>query len=217
VEGDEIRKIKIKTLVVSIVAVFGVEVISKIVMARFPDNRMLFLGLTRLLQTSALVGVVMALEGGLAAIGLERHALYPGLKKGLFWSAGFGIVALVTLGLLSMVGVEVRALLYTRLPAGRKDLLLFFLVGGIVAPMAEEVFFRGILYGFFRRWGFIIALALSTGIFLLAHPMKGGIPVTQLVGGILFAVAYEIEGSLVVPIVTHVLGNMGIFAVSMVI
>ena len=43
--------------------------------------------------------------------------------------------------------------------------------------------------------------------------MKGGVQVTQLVGGILFAVAYEVEGSLMTPIVIHVLGNMGIFAV----
>jgi membrane protease YdiL (CAAX protease family) len=216
VERDEIRKIKIKTLVVSIVAVLGVEAALKIGLSTIPFDRMLLLGLARLLQTGALVGVVVTLEEGLACIGLERHTLYRGLKKGLFWSVGFGIVTLVALGLLFMAGVDVHSLLHTRLPAGLNDRVLFFLIGGIVAPVAEEVFFRGILYGFFRRWGFMIALVLSTGIFLLAHPMKSGIPVTQLVGGILFAVAYEVEGSLMVPIVIHVLGNLGIFAFSLV-
>jgi membrane protease YdiL (CAAX protease family) len=36
-----------------------------------------------------------------------------------------------------------------------------------------------------------------------------------MVGGIVFAVAYEVEGSLMVPITIHVLGNMAIFALSL--
>ncbi|MBW2341949.1 MAG: CPBP family intramembrane metalloprotease [Deltaproteobacteria bacterium] len=42
-----------------------------------------------------------------------------------------------------------------------------------------------------------------------------GIPLPQVVGGIVFAVAYEIEGSLMVPITIHVLGNLAIFMRSM--
>jgi hypothetical protein len=38
--------------------------------------------------------------------------------------------------------------------------------------------------------------------------------VTQVVGGILFAAAYEIEKNLVVPITIHCLGNLAIFALS---
>jgi len=211
------KKINTKTLVVSIVAVFCVEAVLIIGASTIPDNHMLLLGLARLIQSGALIAVVGTFERGPAAIGLEKHTLCRGLKKGFFWSAGFGIVALVAFGLLFMAGVDIRALVHTRLPAGPKDLLLFFLVGGIVAPMAEEIFFRGILYGFFRRWGILIAMVLSTGIFLLAHSAKGAVPVTQLAGGILFAAAYEVEGSLMVPIVIHILGNMGIFAVSLVI
>jgi len=171
-------------------------------------------GAARLLETLLFLSIVLFRDHGLGSIGLDRSRIPRGLKRGLLWSAGFGVAALVVLGMLFMAGVGVRTLFYTRLPAGLNNMLLFFLVGGIVAPVAEEVFFRGILYGFFRRWGFIIALFLSTGIFLLAHPMKGGIPFNQLVGGILFAVAYEVEGNLMVPITVHVLGNMAIFALS---
>jgi len=42
-----------------------------------------------------------------------------------------------------------------------------------------------------------------------------GIPLPQVVGGIVFAVAYEIEGSLMVPITIHVLGNLAIFTLSL--
>lgn len=206
-----------KVLVLSVVAVLVLEAVLRVMPAMVPANRILFLGLIRLLQTGALIGVVAMLEGGLAAIGLQKQSLYQGLQRGLLWSAGFGIAALVVLGLLLMAGIEVRPFLHTRLPASLKDLVLFFVVGGLVAPVAEELFFRGILYGFFRRWGVIAALVLSTGFFLMAHPLKGAFPVTQLAGGILFAVAYEAEGSLMVPIVIHIIGNMGIFAVSLVI
>jgi hypothetical protein len=85
-----------------------------------------------------------------------------------------------------------------------------------VAPIAEEVFFRGILYGFLRRWGVLLALILTTAIFVLAHPVFPGIPVTQMVGGIIFALAYEIEGNLMAPITIHVLGNMAIFTLSLI-
>lgn len=206
-----------RVLVVSVAVALGLEGAYAAVMGTVPANRLLFLGLTRLVQACALVGVVAWLGAGPAAIGLEKHTLLQGLKKGLLWSAGFGAAALVVLGLIWTAGVDVRSLLYTGLPAAPTDLVLFFLVGGVAAPAAEEVFFRGILYGFFRRWGVAAALALSTGLFLLAHPLRGSFPATQLVGGILFAVAYEVEGSLMVPIVIHILGNMGIFTVSMVI
>ena len=90
------------------------------------------------------------------------------------------------------------------------------MVGGLVAPIAEEIFFRGVIYGFLRRWGVLLALAGSTVIFVLAHAISSRIPLTQIVGGIVFAVAYEVEGKLMVPITIHVLGNMAIFTLSLV-
>jgi membrane protease YdiL (CAAX protease family) len=103
------------------------------------------------------------------------------------------------------------------LPRRQSDILIFFLVGGIVAPVAEEVFFRGILYGFFRRWGVVVALVLSTAFFVLPHLGSHGLPITQIVGGVLFAIAYEIEGNLMTPITIHSLGNLAIFTISLLI
>jgi hypothetical protein len=37
-----------------------------------------------------------------------------------------------------------------------------------------------------------------------------------MVGGIIFALAYEIERSLMVPVTIHVLGNMAIFTLSLI-
>ena len=95
------------------------------------------------------------------------------------------------------------------------DVILYFLVGALVGPVAEELFFRGLLYGFFRRWGVVVAVILSTLLFVLPHAVQQRIPITQVVGGIVFAVAYEVEGSLMVPIIIHVLGNMAIFSITL--
>ena len=123
---------------------------------------------------------------------------------------------LVSIGLFA-AGINPLTLIRIRLPRQTVDLLLFFIVGGIVGPVAEELFFRGILYGFLRRWGVILALILSTLIFVLCHPISHGIPVTRLVGGLVFALAYEIGDSLIVPITIHGLGNLAIFTLSLMI
>jgi len=81
--------------------------------------------------------------------------------------------------------------------------------------MTEEVFFRGILYGFLRRWGIAVALVLSTCAFAFTHGLGHGFPLTQVVGGILFAAAYEVEKNLLVPISIHCLGNLAIFSLSL--
>jgi hypothetical protein len=113
-----------------------------------------------------------------------------------------------------MAGINSLSMIRTSLPKNSASLLLFFLVGGIVAPVAEEVFFRGILYGFLRRWGIVVALVLSTSAFAFTHGLGHGFPLIQVVGGILFAAAYEIEKNLVVPLTIHCLGNLAIFALS---
>jgi uncharacterized protein len=86
-------------------------------------------------------------------------------------------------------------------------------VGGIVAPIAEEVVFRGLIFGYLRRWGLTAAVLISTALFAALHLPT--IPVTQVVGGAVFAIAYHMGGSLMVPIVIHMLGNLAIFTLSL--
>ncbi|MGD9179205.1 MAG: CPBP family intramembrane metalloprotease, partial [Desulfobacterales bacterium] len=89
----------------------------------------------------------------------------------------------------------------------------------LIGPLAEEIFFRGILYGFFRKWGVPTAILLSTLFFVLSHTHTSGsiIPVTQLIGGILFAISYEVEKNLLVPITIHCLGNLAIFTLALLV
>lgn len=52
----------------------------------------------------------------------------------------------------------------------------------------------------------------STLVFVEAYPNLVPIPITQLIGGLVFATAYEIEKYLMVPILVHGLGNAALFS-----
>jgi membrane protease YdiL (CAAX protease family) len=176
-------------------------------------------GLARLAEIIFLLAVICFREGRLANIGLSSPQIYRGLKRGLIWAISFGAAAGAVLFISYLAGVKVTALFRMQLPSESNRLITFLLVGALIGPVAEEIFFRGILYGFFRRWGIPAAVLLSTLLFVLPHSHSPGlaIPVTQLIGGILFAVAYEIEKNLLVPITIHSLGNLAIFILSLLV
>jgi membrane protease YdiL (CAAX protease family) len=131
---------------------------------------------------------------------------------------GAALFALAALGggtALYLLGTNPLTLIHTPLPVPPVQKALFFIVGGCIAPIAEEVLFRGYLYTYCRRWGILAALALSTAVFVALH-LPSGLPVTQLVGGMVFALAYEYSGSLIAPILIHSLGNLAIFSLSLI-
>jgi hypothetical protein len=211
----EAKKIKLRTLLLCFAAVLAIELVTWVVTSKSPYHPMLILATARLLQILLIILIVLTWGKGFSSIGLARSEMLSGLKKGLLWSAGFGaLVSIACVGLF-VAGINPLTLMKARLPTQTGDLILFFIVGGMVGPVAEELFFRGVLYGFLRRWGLIVALVLSTLIFVLCHPIGHGIPITRLVGGFLFALAYEFGGSLIVPITIHTLGNLSIFSISL--
>jgi membrane protease YdiL (CAAX protease family) len=213
----EAEHIEIKTLVISLATMLCIEVATRAVISRDLSNQMIILGVTRLLEIVLLMLIVLKWGAGLSSIGLAPFKVVSGLKKGLIWSAGFGMVAFFAFLVLFAVGINGVTLIQAQLPGKPSEIILFFVIGGVVGPIAEEIFFRGILYGFFRRWGMVVALVLSTVVFVLAHPSNQGVPVTQAVGGVVFAVAYEVEGNLMAPITIHVLGNVAIFTLPLIL
>lgn len=212
----ETNEIEIRTLIISLATIVSIEVATSVVISNGLHEQMIILGLARLLEIILIILIVLFWGKGISSIGLARSKMVPGLKKGMIWSAGFGMVAFLVFVVLFAAGINALTLIQAHLPSKHSEIALFFFIGGIVGPIAEEVFFRGVLYGFFRRWGVVVALALSTLIFVLTHPINHGVPATQVVGGIVFAVAYEVEGSLMAPITIHVLGNMTIFTLSLI-
>lgn len=209
----EAKQIEIKALLISLIAIFSIEVALRLIFIGGFGHPSLILGGARLLEAALIITSVMMWGNGVTSLGLARSGIVVGVKRGLLWSAGFGGVVLLSFIVLFLVGIDPLNIMEVRLPATQWGIALFFILRGLIGPVAEEIFFRGMLYGFFRRWGIVVALLISTATFVLAHFPTISLP--QLVGGILFAVAYEVEGTLLAPITIHILGNLAIFTLSM--
>lgn len=211
----EAKKIGTKTIGISLLAVFATEAGIQAVVSTHLFRPMMVLGTARLMEIVLFIIIVRHFDRGLSAVGLERSRISYGVKRGMIWSAGFGMVAGLVFAILLATGNNLLTHISAPMPVSFTDMIFLFCVGGIVSPVAEEIFFRGFLYGYFRRWGILIAVILSSMLFVLVHSNTAQIPLPQIVGGVVFAIAYELEGNLVVPIAIHILGNMAIYALSL--
>ena len=211
----ESNTISLKTFSTSLAIILFIETglrlaISDKIAASLPT-----LGIIRCGESVALIALALRFEGNLRAIGLSRSRILAGIIRGALWSACFGIAAAVLFLVLMASGVNALELMASRRPSSWQHIVIFFWVGGVIGPIAEEVFFRGIVFGFFRRWGAVLAVISSTLIFVATHPLGNMLPFTQIVGGIVFAIAYEKEKNLMVPITIHCLGNLAIFSLAL--
>jgi uncharacterized protein len=91
-------------------------------------------------------------------------------------------------------------------------ILIGVLVVGL-APIAEEVFFRGFFYGALRtRFSFMAAALIDGAVFGVVHAGTGPQAIPPLIIlGFAFCVAYEATGSILPGIVLHALNNMVAF------
>jgi membrane protease YdiL (CAAX protease family) len=97
------------------------------------------------------------------------------------------------------------------------DLLLFTLAAGraaVVAPFAEELLFRGSLFGWLRRrWPPSAAILLTAALFAIAHPMPVLWPIAWLFG--VGAAWFRERSDSVTPfIIVHVVNNVALIGVS---
>jgi len=80
-------------------------------------------------------------------------------------------------------------------------------VACVVAPLCEEIFFRGFLYPSIRdRFGVAGGVVASSLVFAMVHP---GLPnqMATFVLGVAFCLVYERAGTLVAPVVAHAIFN----------
>jgi hypothetical protein len=210
----EADRVGLKPFLLSLGALTAAEATGNLVVASGVLPQMPALGLTRIAEVGLFLFIFHIWGDGLRSLGLGPRQIRPGLQSGLIWSLVFGGAVLVGFGVIYLTGRNPLLLFRARLPENGHDLALFLVIGGLIGPITEEVFFRGILYGRLRRLGIPAAVLISSAIFILAHPSAG---FTQSVGGILFALAYERAGWLMTPITIHVLGNLAIFGLSMMV
>ncbi|MEK4274890.1 MULTISPECIES: CPBP family intramembrane glutamic endopeptidase [unclassified Paenibacillus] len=86
-----------------------------------------------------------------------------------------------------------------------------------IGGMFEEFFFRGVLIGLFIGYSFVVdwlVILISTFLFWIIHvpQYKGatGILIVVFVNGLIFALLFYFTGSLIPPILAHVIYNISI-------
>jgi membrane protease YdiL (CAAX protease family) len=83
----------------------------------------------------------------------------------------------------------------------------FFLVGAVLAPLVEEIFFRGFLFqGFRAKYGWLTSMLLSSAIFGIAHLDPASLVPTFILGNLL-AYLYHRTNSIWPGVILHVLIN----------
>jgi membrane protease YdiL (CAAX protease family) len=95
-------------------------------------------------------------------------------------------------------------------PAG--PLALSFLVtllgAGLLAPLAEELYFRGLLHRWLRsRFSFWPRVLFSSALFALGHVDSPGVAASNFFLGLVCVLAVERGRSLWLPIIIHALNN----------
>lgn len=166
-----------------------------------------------LLQDATMVAVAI----GFAALAARPRARDFGLMGTRSWPAvGWAALAMVVFvaisqAFLNLVGADRTDDIPDQLgiDEGVAAAILIAFAVTVLAPLVEELFFRGYLYGAFRRWGVAVASLVVGVLFGLVH--FGGSDPAYLVPlgifGALLCLLRERTGSLYPPIALHWLNN----------
>ncbi|MHB9090097.1 MAG: CPBP family intramembrane glutamic endopeptidase [Chloroflexota bacterium] len=154
----------------------------------------------RLLRT----GACTARELGLVGDRLRRNLAIGAL--------GWFIILIVS-GVVGSILMQygVRQTQSEQLALGDATPDLFFLIvaaGSLLAPFAEELFFRGYVFrSYLTRIGPWGAYPISAALFAVLHLNLPALPLVLIMGGIL-AFLFRVSGSLVPAITAHGLNNL---------
>lgn len=93
-----------------------------------------------------------------------------------------------------------------------REMNIFYIVAALIqAPIVEEIVFRGMLHNAMgTRFSMPKRIVISAVVFAIAHMLWLGViffPVTQLMGGFIFAWSYERTRSIYPGIFLHAFGN----------
>ena len=131
-------------------------------------------------------------------------AMFP-LSLGLLIANG--VLVLITSAVLGGVENPQRDVLAPQGVLSTDSFVLLFVLIAIIAPVGEELMFRGMLYRYLRaKRGVAFGVALSAALFALAHVIPVLIPALFALG-IVLAVVVERSSSIYPAIVLHALNN----------
>lgn len=162
--------------------------------------------------TGYLVGGLVILRGAFACVRRSRRDMYLTHLTSEPGSA-YGLAALATVGLslggamlLGLTGITSGSAAYQEVAQTQTGAVfgIALVCYGLVSPVAEELLFRGIFYGYLRRFFDIKTAVVATAIlFGVYHGnMVQALYATAM--GYLIAYAYEYLGNFGVPVLMHI-------------
>jgi membrane protease YdiL (CAAX protease family) len=166
---------------------------------------------------------VIALIGSVYGLGVLRRKVSwaeLGVRPApRLWLLAAVVIALFFIPVRVVVGLSIQLLLHLPMEnlQARADILASelswagflstLLMAGAMIPFAEELFFRGVLYGWLRRrFGMWIGIVASALVFAIAHG-DIAIGISNLILGFVLAWIYERSQSLWVPVAVHAVNN----------
>ena len=151
---------------------------------------------------------------GRGELGLRRSLISPFKPAALAYLAYIGCAILIALLIQPEQDDVTEALGFGENPAA--DIAVGFLIIG-VAPVTEEIFFRGFMFAGLRRGlPFAAAAAVSAGLWGMFHftgPGTWGVVLQLAVFGVILCWLYERTGSIWPPIAVHAVNNALAFAI----
>lgn len=177
-----------------------------------PLERFYLVAIVQFLATLGLVFLftVGSKKARLTDLGFCRVAVPELLKYGL----GYGLLlVLLMLAMgwpLSRLQPDIAPQLYETMLRNAENgytFVVLFFMGAVLAPIAEELFYRAMIYPFFRKLlGPVGGITLAGLVFGLAHwDLWRTLPLA--VGGAILCYVYEKTGSIFVPMLTHGVWN----------
>ena len=188
-----------------VVLVVGLQLLSSAIGMAFPSGwfatMVLMAELGLLLPVWALGVIKYRVPWG--AVGFRRFDLLRGTGLGcLFLFAALGCNALWAIAL-AFFELRAQPDVLPLFGGGTSGLLMALVAGGLVAPIAEEAFFRGYLFaGLRQHLGRGPAIVLSSALFAVLHILPTSWPPIFLLG-MLFALLYEQTGSIWPAVFVH--------------
>ena len=175
-----------------------------------------------LINSSIFVGVVVLVGVLRGRLTLEEIGLWPA-RLPWNWILIAALLSIALLPIRIVLGLLVQYILTGSLngltnglrtqmltPHGPllENFLVSFFLGGVVVPFAEELFFRGALFSWFRRrYSLWVAILASSVLFALGHADTAAVVATSFVIGVLNAWLFDRTRSIWVPVTVHVVNN----------
>jgi len=93
-----------------------------------------------------------------------------------------------------------------------RDIVLAAVAVGVIAPIAEELFFRGFVYpGLRKQFGMWPSVLMSSAFFAIFHIREDPLVLAYpFLLGMMLALIYEFSSSLVAPILAHAAWNLSL-------